>query len=118
MILPTEFQKFNSALRTLVLCLCFGIASVALFLGIAIHFFVFKRDEHGLILLSLSFLALLLDIGITWILRSFVQRTFAQVFIAVSGAILIGVVLVSVAIWRGHWIELVSGIFRSTATTR
>jgi hypothetical protein len=105
------YLELHKGLRTLVLSLCLGIASVVLFLGIAIHFFVFKGDEHGLVLLSLSLLALVLDILITRILVLFLQRTYGQVFVAVSGAILVGATIVSVVVWRTHWFELVKELF-------
>jgi hypothetical protein len=112
-----SYLELHKGLRTLLLCFCLGIASVVLFLGIAIHFFVFKGDEHGLVLLSLCVLTLILDILITSILSASLRRTYGRVFIAVSGAILVGATLVSVVIWRTHWFELVKELFQSIGTT-
>jgi hypothetical protein len=104
--------------RTLILSLCFAIASVALYFGITVHFFIFKADENGLVLLLLLLFALILDVLITRILASSSRRTFGQVFIVVSAAILVGAIVVSFAIWRTHWLELVRELFHSTGTTR
>jgi hypothetical protein len=112
-----SYLELHKGLRTLLLWFCIAAASLVLFLGIAIHFFVFKGDEHGLVLLSLCLLALALDTLITWILSASLRRTYGQVFIAVSGAILVGATLVSVAVWRTHWLALVKELFQSIATT-
>ncbi len=112
-----SYLELHRGLRTLLLWFCLGTASITLFLGIAIHFFVFKGDEQGLVLLSLCLLALVLDTLVTWILSTSLRRNYGVVFIAVSAAILVGALLLSVVVWRGHWAEMTREIFGFTGTT-
>jgi hypothetical protein len=64
------------------------------------------------------FVTLTSGFGMGWILYRPGARGLWATFSLVLGAILIGTILVSVAIWRGHWMELVREIFRSTGATR
>lgn len=113
-----SYLELHKGFRNALLVSSFLISSVALYLGMAIHFLVFKADENGLLLMSLSVLALVLDIVIAWILSRSWRRSFGQIFVLVSAATIVGAILVSMSVWREHWIELVRELFRSAGAMR
>lgn len=89
-------------------------ASFSSFMGVTAYFFL--RD-HRLIALF-AFLALILDLGIAWMLHKRTGRSLRLAMLISSTAVVAGAVAISVAIWREHWAELVREIFRHTGTMR
>jgi VIT1/CCC1 family predicted Fe2+/Mn2+ transporter len=91
----------------------FLAASFSSFMGAAAYFFA---PDLRLFVLFGS-LVLILDLGIGWTIHKRTGRSFRVAILISSVAVYVGATLVSVAIWRGNWLELVKEIFRSIGTT-
>lgn len=117
-----SYLEMHKGPRAILLCLCFGIASVAFFMGAAYNFVVpgGRPSDRWDVLLPSSFLliAVLLSFAATWMLKRPPRRSFWVTFAFVAAGIVVGAVLVSVAIWRGNWLELIKEIIGSIGTTR
>ena len=106
--------------RLLTVGVYFVIASLLLYIGFAIGNLVPAPPEESRLaqaMFPLLFLlaALLLTFRIAWILRrpessaSKRRGLWLAVPLSIAGVFL-GLVLVSVAVWREHWLELVEGL--------
>jgi cytochrome bd-type quinol oxidase subunit 2 len=113
-----HYFEAHKALRTSVLCVLFFIASVTLFMVFTVWVFIglpgtapdrFQDVVFPSIILSV---ALICDLGITWILHKPDQRRFRATFAWVSAAVFLGMVLVSVAMIRENWTEIMKELFR------
>lgn len=115
-----NYLEMHKGPRAVLLCVCFGIASVALFMGAAYNFVVpgGRPSDRWDVLLPFSFLliAILLCFAMAWMLNHAQRRGFWVRFAFVAGGTLVGAALVSVAIWRRNWLELVKEIFSSIDT--
>ena len=117
------YLELHKGLRGTLLFAGFLVASVALYVVVALwpvgipgaspNFF-----WDSVLPLSCVLLALICDFAIARILHELMRRSFWSTLTLVSGAIVVGATLVSVAIWRGNWFELVKEIFHSSGTTR
>jgi cytochrome bd-type quinol oxidase subunit 2 len=108
----------HKALRTSVLCVLFCIASVTLFMVFTAWVFIglpgatpdrFRDVVFPSIILSI---ALVCELGITWILHKPDRRRFLATFAWVSAAVFLGMVLVSVAMIRENWLEIMKELFQ------
>ncbi|MGB2672276.1 MAG: hypothetical protein WAO11_16315, partial [Candidatus Acidiferrum sp.] len=101
-----------------VVSVLFFIASVTLFMVFTSWVFIglpgatpdrFRDVVFPSIILSI---ALICDFGITWILHRPDRRRFWATFAWVSAAVFLGMVLVSVAMIRENWLEIMKELFR------
>jgi hypothetical protein len=115
----TELRNYlesHGNLRVALVGVGFLGASFALYMGVALRFFVQRAD--GLLILSFVILALVLDFGIGWTLHLHTRGKLWAAVLLSSAAVFVGAVLTSMAVWRGHWLELVKEIFGSIGTMR
>ena len=98
--------------RWTVLCIGLCVASVALFIGVALYFFPDGGVHYTLWdwLFPVLFLlaALALDFVVTWIRRSSSSQGFWKLFARTSAIIFAGAVLTSVAVMREHWFQIMN----------
>jgi len=117
-----SYLEMHKGPRAVLLCVCFGIASVVLFMGAAYNFVVpGGRPSDGwdvLLPVSLLLIAVLLCFAMAWSLSQPRRRSFWVTFALVGGGIVVGAALVSIALWRGNWLELVKEILSSIGSTR
>jgi hypothetical protein len=102
----TELRNYldsHSNLRIALVAIGFLVASVALFMGMAMPFLVQGADN--LLIVSSLIVALALDLGIGWTLHLHTRRGLWATILLSSVGILLGAVLTSMAVWRGHWPE-------------
>lgn len=110
----TEARNYPESHRNLWIVLlgaAFLVASVALFMGMAMPFLVQGADS--LLIVSSLIVALALDFGIGWSLHLHTRRRLWISISLSSTGVLVGAVLTSMAVWRWHWVELVKEIFGS-----
>lgn len=88
-------------------------ASFSSFMGAAACFFLPDRR----LIVPFGSLALILDLGIGWTIHKRTGRSFRVAILISSAAVVVGAALISVAIWRGNWLELVREIFLSIGRT-
>jgi len=114
----TELRNYLEAhrnLRLAVLGIGFTAASFALYMSVALGFLVQRADN--LLILSFVFVALALDLGIGWMLHLHTRgQLWGTIFVSSAG-ILAGMILISIAMWRGHWLEVVKDILGYITTT-
>lgn len=100
-------------LWTAVAVISFLAASFSSFMCVAACFFLADRR----LIAFFGSLALILDLGIGWAIHKRTGRSFRVAILISSVAVFVGATLISVAVWRGNWLELVKEIFRSIGTT-
>jgi hypothetical protein len=110
----TELRNYLEAhrnLRVAAVGLGFIAASFALYMVVALSFLVQRADN--LLILSFVIVALILDLGIGWTLHLHTRgQLWGTIFLSSAG-IVAGMILTSIAMWRGHWLEVVKDIFGS-----
>ena len=111
------FQTHN-ALRGSLLLVLFCVASVTLFMVFTAWVIIglpgptpdrIRDVVFPSIVLSI---ALVCDFGISWILHKPDRRPFWVTFAWVSTAVFLGMVLVSLAVIRENWLEVMKELFR------
>jgi hypothetical protein len=108
----TELRNYLESHRNVRIALVgmgFLVASLSLFMGLALNFLVQGADR--VLVISFVVVALALDLAIGWTLRLHTRRRLWTSIFLSSVGILAGTVLASMAIWRTHWFELVKEIF-------
>jgi hypothetical protein len=108
------YPAFNRIIWTTVAVTGFLAASFSAFVGVAAYFFL--PDRRMIVLFGL--LAVILDIGTSWTIHKRTGRGLRVAMLISSTAVIAGTILISLAIWREHWAELVWEILRSTGITR
>jgi len=115
----TEIRNYLESRRNLRVALVsigFLGASFALYMGMTLGFLV--RGADNLLIVSFIVLALALDFGIGWTLHLHTRGRLWATILLSSAGILVGAVLTSIVIWRGHWLEMVKEIFAFITTMR
>jgi hypothetical protein len=97
-------------LRLASLAVGLVVASFSLYVGTAMRFFV--PNAGSLMITVFVLVALILDFGVAWTFHRHTSQNFGMSILLSSIAILVGTVVVSVLIWRQHWLELVKELFR------
>jgi len=113
-----SYLETHKALRGSALCVLFCIASVTLFMVFTAWVFIglpgatpdrFRDVVFPSIVLSI---ALICEVGISWIIHKPDRRPFWATFALVSVAVFLGMVLVSIGVIRGNWMEVMKELFR------
>jgi len=113
-----SYFETHKAFRTSALCVLFSIASVTLFVVLTAWVFIglpgaapdgFRDVVFPSIVLGI---ALTCDLGISWIIHKPDRRPFWATFVWVSVAVFLGMVLVSIAVIRENWLEVMKEMFR------
>lgn len=117
------YLELHKRLRGTLLFAGFFVASVALYIVTALWLVGIPGASpsffwDSVLPFSCVLLALICDFAITWVIYQPSRRRFWSTLTLVSSAIVLGATFVSVAIWRGNWLELVKEIFHSIGTTR
>jgi hypothetical protein len=111
-----SYLELHRGLKFALLCTCFAIASVSLFLGVGMYLFLPGGVHYGLFdrIFPFSFLllAVIIDIGIARVMYPQRQRSFLSLFGVVLAATVVGAIIVSMVIVREHWVELVKESLR------
>ena len=103
-----QHPETHRNLRVFLVSIGFLVASLALYMGMATIFLIQRADR--LLIVSCLTLALALDFGIGWSLHLHTRAKLWAGILFSSAGILVGAVLTSMAVWRGHWLELVREI--------
>jgi hypothetical protein len=85
-------------------------------MGAAIYLLVFRGDN--LLIAVLLVVAVLLNCVIGWIVHRRSGRGTFAVIMLTSGVTVVGAVLTSLVVWRGHWLEVVKEIFSHISVMR
>ena len=113
-----NYLEVHKALRAILLCILFCIASVALFMVFTAWILIglpgatpdaFRDVVLPSIILVIS---LICDFGISCILHRPDRRRFRSIFAWVSAAVFLGMILVSVVAMRESWLEIMKELFR------
>ena len=113
----------HKRLRGAFLFLVFFVASIALYVVVALWLVGIPGASpnffwDSVLPLSCVLLVSICDFIIARILHQMRPGAFWSTLTLVSVAIVVGATLVSVAIWRGNWFELVKEILHSVGTSR
>jgi hypothetical protein len=100
----------KNALHITTLAIMFIIASVFLYVGIALCLFVPSSRPYtvGQQILPFSFftLAAVLDLLIARLMSRFTGRSYAMSLAKSSAVVLVGTILTSMAVMRENWLEI------------
>jgi cytochrome bd-type quinol oxidase subunit 2 len=113
-----NYLEVHKRLRATLLCVLFCIASVALFMVSTAWIFIglpgATADTFRDVVYpsTILILALVCDLGITWMLHRPERRRFWSTFAWVSAAVFLGMILVSVVAMRESWLEIMKELFR------
>ena len=111
------YLELHKGLRGALVLVAFLVASFALYIMVAIWFIgapgTTRNFSADFLLPSFCvLLAIICDLGIAQALHQPGRRTFGSTLSFASGAIIVGAVLVSLAVWRSHWFEMFRWIFQ------
>ena len=111
------YLELHKRLRSAFVLAAFLVASFALYLVVAIWFIgapgTIRNFSADFVLpLSCLLFAIICDLGIASALHQPTLRTFWSTLTLASGAIIVGAILVSLAVWRSHWFEMFRWIFQ------
>ena len=111
------YLELHKGLRGALVLAAFLVASFALYLVVAIWFIgapgTTRNFSADFMLPSFCLLlAVICDLAIARTLYKPSHRTFALTLALASGAIIVGAILVSLAVWRSHWFEMFRWIFQ------
>jgi len=111
----TKFLKrleSHKNLRITLMCASFVVAAFSLFMGAAIYLFIQYGDN--LLIACFLVLALFLDIGIGWMLHLHTRQSLRVTMLLSSTGIMMGAIVVSILVWRAHWVQLIKELFAVT----
>lgn len=97
-----NYLESHRNLRTALLVMCLIVASVSLYMAVVAS--LFMEDPGWMIPVSLFF-AFCFDVGTAFLLRPLTRRSIWLNLIFASIAVVGGAIIVSMAVWRGHWID-------------
>ena len=104
-------QFDNRRARVALLCLSLIAASYLLYMGTAFLWvlpggtpYTFGERLMPTLLISI---ALILDFNATYLLRQGSQRPFPLLLLFNLAVTVLGAILLSIVIWRGHWFEMI-----------
>jgi len=99
-----NYLESHKKLRIALLATGFVVASVSLYMAVVAVLFI---QYSYLMITVLLVVALGCDIGIAWLLQRHTRRSFWLTIAFTSSAVVLGAILVSMGVWRGHWAETV-----------
>ena len=106
-----NYLELHRGLRAILLCICFLVASISLYMGIALYFFlpggIHYRFFRWIFPLFFLLLAVVIDFGTAWLIQQQRQRSFLSTFAIIFAATVVGAILASMAVMRGNWVEFV-----------
>jgi hypothetical protein len=103
----------RQVLLNTVFGVCFLIASISLYVGVAAQLFVPKLTHADRLVPPFAILlAFLLDMAVTLGLSRSGKRRLIWNLLLVSAAVILGAILTSVAVMRGSWWEMVKETLR------
>ena len=110
-----SYLELHKGLRVILLLACFVFASVALFMGAAYNFVVPGGRPYDISDFMMPFSAVLasflLSLGMAKMVHQPARRGLWPTVVVIFGAVMLGAVVASIAVWRQHWFELVKEIF-------
>jgi hypothetical protein len=71
----------------------------------------YTRSDRMLVIVPILLFAIVLNAAIAWILHQPDRRSIWATFVLNSGLITVGSILVSIVIWREHWIDFAKDFF-------
>jgi hypothetical protein len=104
-----NYLESHKNLRTALASVGFLAASLLLYMAIVSYFFI---QYAGSLIACYIVLVLILDLGIGWMLHLHTRKSFPVTVLLSSAGIVVGMIVVSILVMHGHWVDVVKELSR------